>query len=360
MRKEKAQAGEFENSHAAKPWHAPPTWMLLIFFLVLVLIITFAYMCWNVYHARQVAELEMKQRKAQREEERIERAEFEQRHNQKLQKPVEQLLGSVKDVMKTHSGFWSSNRQDPEAVISKLDNEKITIHTGAWKFKCKASGLEASVRAKLDQPGNSHLPKSVVESIVSSLQYDEEVATHQRNFDVDGMEGKGHFYQFRLQSTQSNGVASVALMAFGTDFDMKKVVDHYETHEEPVYEFVPAPKNTQRKCTTRTTHGPLCVFPFQYAGHRFQKCSAQFSSALWCATSTYGNDQMYHWGWCQAETCTEEEEPGPRYIKKFVRMAEKKFPVYSKRALPPDVSQSDLALALDWVASKEAEKILSA
>jgi len=287
-------------------------------------------------------------------QERKDQMELEQRHNEKMNRPVAQLLEGVKDVVQRST----QGKEDSEAILSKLDNEKFSVHTGAWKFTCAASNLEASVRSKLEGPGKERLPAHVVNSIVSSLQYDEDVSTMQRSFDVDGQEGKGQMYQYRLQSTQSNGKASVALMAFGVEFDMKKVVDHYETSEEPVYEFVEAKKEVKRKCTTRATDGRLCVFPFEYRGQRFLRCTTFMARSLWCATSTDQNEQMYNWGFCDAEHCSEEEEAGPRYVKKFVRMAEKKFPIYAKRALPHGVSQASLHDALDEVASKEALKIL--
>ncbi|CAJ1413333.1 unnamed protein product [Effrenium voratum] len=211
------------------------------------------------------------------------------RPEEKLEKPANALIKILTQV--TEQGA----EKDHDAVISKLDNERFNVRSGAWKFRCKASA-----RAKLSPPSDSSrsqgLPQEVVESIVSSLKWDEEVSTQQRNFQVDGRNSVGHMYHFRLQSTRLGGMASVALMAYGLDFDMQKVVDHYETSEEPVYE-----------------------------------------------------DDVYIDRFGQGQVA-----------KKFVQMAQKKFPIYSHRALPENVSQADLMQALDFACSREATKILSA
>ncbi|CAJ1366318.1 unnamed protein product [Effrenium voratum] len=128
------------------------------------------------------------------------------RPEEKLEKPANALIKILTQV--TEQGA----EKDHDAVISKLDNERFNVRSGAWKFRCKVDDLEASARAKLSPPSDSSrsqgLPQEVVESIVSSLKWDEEVSTQQRNFQVDGRNSVGHMYHFRLQSTRLGGMAS--------------------------------------------------------------------------------------------------------------------------------------------------------
>ncbi|CAE8585651.1 unnamed protein product [Polarella glacialis] len=249
---------------------------------------------------------------------------------------------------KVHVQWWMRNKHKGLVMIPRLYLQSSTMRSS------RSGQVHGSSLARL--------PQAVVDSIVNSLQYDQDVATQQRDFQVDGREGKGHLYQFRLRKTESNGTASVALMASATSFDMKKVVDHYETQEEPVFEFIPNPDATRRErtCSTRADDGRQCVFPFRYKGSTHSRCTTEFAGALWCATSTYQDGKMYNWGYCGHERCSEQEvESQPRFIKKFVTMAVKKFPVYSQRALPHGVSNSELTHAIDSVAAKEAVKIMA-
>jgi len=71
---------------------------------------------------------------------------------------------------------------------------------------------------------------------VSSATHDSVLTVSERDFKVDGLEAIGHLYQWKMRKNESQNEASVALIVSATSFDMKKVVDHYETIEEPVYE----------------------------------------------------------------------------------------------------------------------------
>ena len=272
----------------------------------------------------------------------------ENRHLAKLKQPAEIM-------QKTLDGVLNQTRQeavDHEAVISKLDSERFHVQHGAWKFSCNAADLEASARAKL-----VGFPEPVVEKILGSLLFDLQASADKKDFSLDGRSSVGHMYRHRLQSAQSNGVVSVALMVYGVDFDMKKVVDHYEEIEEPVYETAPGPT---KRCTTRSVNGPLCVFPFWYKGIHYSRCTTAAKGLLWCATSTYEDGSMYHWDYCgDKEDCQEETSESPEMVRKFVGMAKKKFPVYSHRALPEGVSEGDLDRALDYVSSRDARRALS-
>jgi len=346
------------------------TWRALVALVAVLMVSTKVFSDWQ--HGLNMADAN----RLQREHEQKLVNQGQHRHVLALQKPGTDLLRDAREVVGTPCA-WPLGGNDraakANAIISKLDYEKFQVSSGAWKFTCNASLVEASLRAKLGDEDNvpqgdaQHLPKAVINQIIKSLQiYDDEVVEHKRNFVVDGGLGartssQGHMYQMRLRSKLSGNKISVALMASSVTFDMRKVVDYIETQEEPVYEFVAVPKKSTRKCTTRTNVGHQCVFPFEHGGQRFLQCTTRDSilPALWCATSTHANDKMLSWGHCDRESCTEEEEPGPNFVKKFVSMAQKKFPVYSHRVLPEGVTQPDLLEALDVVASQEAVKVLS-
>jgi len=350
------------------PW---PRWLYLSSLASVAILVFVAKVCFDKQHQLQMAEAD----RFQREDSQKVKVENQRRHELALRKPAAALLRDARVVIGT-SVRWSmglnlsklDHVEKADAIISKLDYEKFQVSTGAWKFKCKAFDVERSVRAKLGAQGtqnrSGHLPEVVINNLVISLQTDDEVVEHKRDLVIDGGLGtstssQGLMYQYHLRSTVSNGKVSVALMVFSIAFDMKKVVDHFEMQEEPVYDYVLAPKQSTRKCTTRATDGRQCVFPFEYSGERFSRCTTEGSNSLWCATSTYANDKMYNWGFCGPESCKEEETFGPKFVKKFVEMAQKKFPVYSHRALPQGVTQSDLIQALDVVASQEAVRVLS-
>jgi len=360
------------DTTASPPTISPSTPFMSMWFLSFAsaaMLLFVGKVCFDKFEQHQMAHAD----RLQREDSRNMEMGNQHRHELALQKPGADLLRDARDVIGTSVGwslglFQGNSVEKADAIISKLDYEKFQVSTGAWKFKCNASDVDRSVRAKLGAQGTQNrsglLPEAEINNLIISLQTDDEVVEHKRDLVVDGglgtsTSGAGLMYQYRLRSTVSNGKVSVALMVFSISFDMKKVVDHYETQEEPVYEFVPAPKSSKRTCTTRSTDGPHCVFPFVYRGQRFSRCTTEGCNALWCATSTYANDRMYSWGYCGPESCKEKEELGPKLMKKFVRMAQKKFPVYSHRALPQGVTQSDLIQALDVVASQEAVKVLS-
>eukprot|EP00933_Yihiella_yeosuensis_P033446 TRINITY_DN2714_c0_g1_i1.p1 TRINITY_DN2714_c0_g1~~TRINITY_DN2714_c0_g1_i1.p1 ORF type:complete len:538 (-),score=109.28 TRINITY_DN2714_c0_g1_i1:478-2091(-) len=315
---------------------------------------------WRAAKATDAAEVQNASEAAERqlaaEAERRHAAEAsdkQRRHDAIMLKPAADLLQSIQA-----EGHLETRNQTPDAVLSKLDNEKFQIQTGAWKFKCKVSNLEASMRAKLNA---SVLPIKVVNSIIDTVKFDEEAATQDRKFDVDGEDVRGLVYQYRLRKSESDGVASVALTVSSTTFDMKKVVDHYEEQEEPVFEFVPNPSSVKKvkKCKATATTGQGCILPFRYKGVLYDRCTSADSSYLWCATGVSADGRILDKRACGDEMCFEEEiKVGPRYYKKLVDKLKKKFPVYSKRALPEGVSQSDLALAIESVTAREALKVL--
>jgi len=68
---------------------------------------------------------------------------------------------------------------------------------------------------------------------------------------------------------------------------------------------------------------------------------------------------MITWDYCSSEEHCEEDEYETVMENRFLGMRQKKFPVFSHRALPEGVNQNLLATALDMVASREAQKVLS-
>jgi len=278
---------------------------------------------------------------------------FKQEHLLTLQKPRADMLEEVTSVMRAHD-------IDPDAVVSKMDHERFGIRTGAWAFQCSTSDVEGSLRAKLEGAGSERLPKAVIDSIVNSAVFDHSAAVNQRDFEIDGANGEGHLYHFRLRTNQSNGTMSVALMASCSSFDMKRVIDGYETKEEPIYESIAVPRIKRKGvCKRRAVDGRECVFPFIYNFRSYTECTEDWSGALWCATSTYASGKVYNWGWCSSRVACSEDEYETVTERKFVGMATKKIPVFSRRALPPGVTQEQLMTALDFIAGREAARVLA-
>ena len=58
-------------------------------------------------------------------------------------------------------------------------------------------------------------------------------------------------------------------------------------------------------CTTKK--GNACVFPFNYQGKSYDKCTSdgQMSNKIWCATTKDSNGYYDDWDYCNVETCTE-------------------------------------------------------
>ena len=49
----------------------------------------------------------------------------------------------------------------------------------------------------------------------------------------------------------------------------------------------------------------FCIFPFQYGGYTFSKCTRKGTSTLntpWCATRVDANGAMIEWNYCE-DTC---------------------------------------------------------
>eukprot|EP00929_Paragymnodinium_shiwhaense_P015922 TRINITY_DN124003_c0_g1_i1.p1 TRINITY_DN124003_c0_g1~~TRINITY_DN124003_c0_g1_i1.p1 ORF type:complete len:159 (-),score=14.91 TRINITY_DN124003_c0_g1_i1:165-641(-) len=156
----------------------------------------------------------------------------------------------------------------------------------------------------------------------------------------------------------------MALIASLVSFDMKKVIDGYETQEEPVYESVPV-RVLRRKgrCVQRTLSGALCQFPFDYCP-LFSSCSRQTSctrrgdGSLWCATSVRWDKSYRTWDYCSSHQSCEEDEYDTITERRMVDKVQRKFPIYSHRALPDGVDQKALTNALEMVASSEAQLVL--
>jgi len=235
----------------------------------------------------------------------------EREHRVALRTPAYAIRESVRDI----ASSVGLCLKDPEAILAKLDNEKFEIRTGAWKFVCSEANVSASLGGKLAAKG---MPVEVITGILKTLQIDDEASLFDRKFVVDGRNSLGHMYSFRLRSVRSRGKMSVALMVSAISFDMKKVVDHYETSEEAVFEQVPIPKPPAQQSCDETW--------FFFLG---------------------------------SKRCYMKEAP-QQYTKRFVKMAETKFPIYSHRALPEGVTQKDVMHALDVVVSREAQKVLAA
>merc|ERR1711974_302278 len=104
---------------------------------------------------------------------------------------------------------------------------------------------------------------------------------------IDGREATGHFYKYNLRKSESGNEASVALIVSSTAFDMKKVVDHYETEKTAEYESVPVRHLRKKgKCVSRTVTGSVCRFPFKYRAclfcdvEEFVECTTANSGSL--------------------------------------------------------------------------------
>lgn len=246
----------------------------------------------------------------------------------------------------------------PGAILDQLDNEKFATSHGVWQFQVGSAQLEASMRTKLD---TTNMPASVIKSLIDSVMYDDKVSMQSTDYKVDGRSGSGHLFSFKVRKETSGDQTSVALQVQVVSFDMKTVIDGYETKEEPVYEAVGV-RQLRKKgaCTVRASTGEHCRFPFVYDGQTYHECTLRGSISLWCAVSVDYNNRMHRWERCGDQKSCSEDEYETVIERRFNRMAVTKLPVFSHRALPEHVTQTALMNDLSMITSMEAQRVLSA
>lgn len=298
---------------------------------------------------------EERRRRAEHEMEESRRKETQEIHEIVMRRPVKELHD---EASRTLVSLQGSAVGRPGEVMDRLDKEKFESKFGVWRFEVGSESLADSMQAKLASTG---LPTQVAESVIDSVKYDSKVSMQSTDYKVDGRDGRGHLYSFKVRKEMSAGQASVALQAHVVSFDMTRVVDAYETKEEPVYETI-AVRQLKRKgaCDWRTATGEQCVFPFYYAGKLFYECTEAWSSSLWCATAVDHNVKMARWERCRPLKLCTEDEYETATERRFVRLAQTKLPVFSHRALPEGVTQSALMADLSMITSMEAQRVLSA
>lgn len=271
-----------------------------------------------------------------RDELRREEEKKAQEQERRLQQPVDALRAQVARNLEDGKSVV-----DPQTILDKFKTTKLQIYSCATVLRVEEANLRASLESTLTSCGTGNMPLEVVKAIVEIIVLNEYVTRKSRNFQVAGSQEDGFHYSWNLHSDRSNGTASVALMIAGVKFDLAKVVESYTEVQTPYLD---------DEVVTQL------VSPAHYEDRyeRRKKPVKVYDHGWFSSSSEWREEeelvQVRHWVPDKFET---------RTIKKFKGTYTKELiPQYSKNALPPGVSQSELEAALELRVNQEAKLLL--
>eukprot|EP00931_Biecheleriopsis_adriatica_P055978 TRINITY_DN33183_c0_g1_i1.p1 TRINITY_DN33183_c0_g1~~TRINITY_DN33183_c0_g1_i1.p1 ORF type:complete len:427 (-),score=91.88 TRINITY_DN33183_c0_g1_i1:42-1322(-) len=152
-------------------------------------------------------------------------------------------------------------------------------------------------------------------------------------------------------------------LAAGTSFQRREVVIGYKEEKTArmATRKVKGGLSQKADCGEKTLSGSRCIFPFNYDGMRFKRCtnygSLGSSSRIWCATAVDSLENKQAWDYCHsppAKYFLDCDDTSEKYGATFEDHDEeyvagydtKQIPILDSRALPEGVSQEQVMNAL--------------
>lgn len=285
-------------------------------------------------------ESDRQQQEAERQQKEADRLQKEaEKHMEVLARPRKTLLTQVDRMLEDRKFL-----PDPQSVLDKFNTTKFRTFSSAMAMEVDTSNLRASLLAKLSTSGEGTVPAKVAQAIAEGISLAKKVTLKERNFEVAGSDSDGHLYTVNIHISSSDGTAAVALLVSGVSFSLPEVVASYDEEQIPVYE---------DKVVREKVYGGG-----HYTQPRFEKRKkmVKVADAGWFASE--------EWKEIEEDVKVQDSQwvPEEKWEVKTTQVLKeyriKRTPVFSKNALPDNVSVKELEVAMELIAAEEARRVL--